>query len=194
MRITISGRPGAGKGSLKDMLSYEFKIPAYSMGDIRGMVAQEMGVDIDELNKIGEYDPNTDEKVDDMQRKLGEEETDLILEGRLSWYFVPNSFKIFLDVQEYIGAERILKSGRQDEIIEEDLDLEVKRLRERISSDCLRYQKWHGIDFSRPKKECFDCWIDTSFLSREEVFDKVVHEYVSYLKNFEGEVKNQQDN
>ena len=182
MIITISGRPGAGKGSLKDMVSYFLKFPGYSVGDLRGEMARRHGMDIDAFNKLGERDSETDKLMDEEQMKMGAEQTNFIMEGRLSWYFIPNSFKIFLDVEEHIGAERILKSKRTDEIIETDLDSEVARLRMRKESDCKRYQKWYNLDFSNPRKEWFDFWLDTSFLSQQEVFSEVMIRYSGYIQ------------
>ncbi|NCN22588.1 hypothetical protein GW934_03820, partial [Candidatus Falkowbacteria bacterium] len=49
-------------------------------------------------------------EVDEYQKKLGETEDNFIIEGRTSWYFIPNSLKIYLDVSLEEGAKRIFLS------------------------------------------------------------------------------------
>src|SRR3989338_8656535 len=99
MIITISGMPGSGKTTVANKIAKKLKLRHYSMGDLRGEVALKHGMNIDELNKLGEKKRWTDKEIDDYQRRLGKTQDNFIIDGRLSWYFIPKSIKIFLNVK-----------------------------------------------------------------------------------------------
>lgn len=107
MIISFSGVPGAGKSTIAKMLAQKLGWPRYYMGGLRRQKAKERGMTLEEYNKLGETDPSTDLEVDRYQEKLGKEKDDFIIEGRTSWYFIPHSLKIYLDVDLNKGSERI---------------------------------------------------------------------------------------
>jgi len=57
MIISISGTPGAGKGTLAKNLAAELGWPVFSMGDLRRQAAARRGMTLAEYNKLGETDP-----------------------------------------------------------------------------------------------------------------------------------------
>jgi cytidylate kinase len=96
------------------------------------------------------------------------------MEGRLSWYFMPNSFKIFLDCDPAEAAKRISasKDERPDEKVSSDLAEIQKTLESRKASDVRRYQKIYGIDYL--DKNHYDLVLDTTpFKSAEEAANRV---------------------
>ena len=174
MILTISGVPGSGKTSVGKILAERLGMPFYSVGGLRGKMALEQGLTVDELNAKGETDKSTDEPVDEYQKQLGQKEDNFVIEGRLSWHFIPHSFKVFLDCEPTEAARRILasKSERPDE----DLPTEVEEARlwleKRKTSDMLRYQTYYGLDYT--DKRNFDLAIDTTPLkSARETADLV---------------------
>ncbi len=177
MIITLSGLPGAGKSTLKNLLAERLGLKKYSMGDLRGKMAEDRGMTIDELNKLGETEAFTDKDVDEYQRKLGETEEDFVIDGRLSWYFIPKSFKVFLDVDPLVAAERILTDrkanpNRSDEPEYQSVEEVKNTIATRLASDQARYQKWYGIDFLNRSK--YDLVIDTSQIGTKETLGKVL--------------------
>ena len=164
MIISISGVPGSGKTSAAKILAHTLGMKFYSMGDLRGKLAQERGVTIDELNRLGETDPTTDTSVDDYQRELGKKEDNFVIEGRLSWYFIPDSFKVFLDCDPAEAAQRIFQArrrgGRNDEPKYASVNVARTEIEKRIASDILRYRKYYGVDYRDPKQ--FDLVLDTT--------------------------------
>ena len=113
MIITISGMPGSGKTTVAKLLAKRLGYEHYSMGDLRGKMAMERGISIDELNKLGEKESWTDKEADDYQKKLGETEDNFVTDGRTGFHFIPHSRKIFLKVDLRIGAERIKERARE---------------------------------------------------------------------------------
>lgn len=176
MIITLTGLPGSGKTTVVKHLSESLGVPWYSVGNLRGKMAKERGMTIDELNKLGESEAFTDKDVDDYQLTLGQSGKSFVIDGRLSWHFIPSSFKVFLDVDPEIGAKRIYqasqKGERGDEISYTSEDEVQDFIKKRVQSDVMRYQKYYQIDFLN--KENYDLIIDTSHLSPEETVRQIL--------------------
>lgn len=176
MTITITGVPGAGKSTVATMLSQRLKIPWYSMGDLRGKMATERGITIDELNAIGERKAFTDTDVDEYQAKLGREQDNFIMEGRLSWHFIPRSLKVFLDVDADEAAHRIFdaskKGLRPDEKPYASAQEVKERVAARLASDSRRYQKYYNVDYL--DRSNYDAVIDTTNKTPDEILSLIL--------------------
>lgn len=179
MIISLSGAQGSGKSTIAKKLAKHLNWPRYYIGGIRRKIAQERGLTLAEYNKLGESDPSTDLEIDDYQKELGKKEDNFIIEGRTSWYFIPHSFKIYLDVEEKEGAKRILEHLQEDNERNEDkglIDKEamLKSLAKRAKSDAYRYRKYYNIDVH--DKNHYDFVLDTTDLNIDEVFKHVMGE------------------
>lgn len=174
MKIAISGYPGSGKTTIGKMLAEELGLEFISIGNLRGKMATERGMTIEELNKLGETESWTDREVDEYQKKYGETHDDFVAEGRLAFYFIPDSIKVFLTVDPRLSAERIWKNPRPDEIKRESVEDEMKAISERVESDKKRYQKYYGVNPYDLKK--FDVAVDTSQLDANQVLQKILIE------------------
>lgn len=176
MIISISGAAGSGKSTIAKMLAEKLGWPRYYIGGIRRQKAKEKGMTLAEYNKLGETDPSTDFEVDEYQKELGEKSDNFIMEGRTSWYFIPNSFKIYFDVDEKEGAKRILKDLQNSQKRNEGENLKtledvLKSMRERKQSDIKRYKKYYNMNVYDKKN--YDYVLDTTNLSVKEVFSAV---------------------
>lgn len=177
MIVSISGQPGSGKSTVAKKLAKEFGLQRYYIGGIRRQMAKERGLTLQEFNRLGEKEDFTDKEVDQYQKKLGQTEDNFVIEGRTSCLFIPNSIKIFLEVDEKVGAERIFdhlkdKSAERNEGRNLDSVKDVLRSNQaRMKSDKARYLKWYQQDpFDRSH---YDCIIDTTDLSMEEEYQAV---------------------
>lgn len=180
MILSITGLPGSGKTTIVKLLSQKLEVPWYSVGDLRGKMAKERGMTIDELNRMGETEAFTDKDVDDYQKTLGESNESFVIDGRLSWYFIPTSYKIFLRVDPDVAAERIFTASQKGERTDEPLYASIEEAKQfienRIASDVRRYQKYYGVDFLDHKN--YDLVIDTSLMTPEEVVNRVIEDGV----------------
>ena len=176
MIVTITGVPGAGKSTIAKLISERLGYPWYSMGDLRGKMAQERGLTIDELNALGEEESFTDKDVDDYQTKLGKEQDDFVVDGRLSWHFIPHAKKIFLDVEPMEAARRVFEAAkdglRPDEKPFVSVEDTKERIAARLASDQRRYEKYYGIDYLN--RENYDLVVDTTHLTPDEIVDKIL--------------------
>ena len=171
MIVTISGVPGSGKTSVAYLLAEHLHVPYVSIGTIRGKMAMDRGITLDELNKLGETDQTTDTLADDEQKKIGERGEPCVVEGRLSWHFIPSSFKIFLTCDARTAAERIYlarqsQADRNDEILYTSIDEAQHWVEQRIASDIRRYASIYGVDYRDPSH--YDLIIDTTHLSNAQ--------------------------
>jgi len=176
MIITISGEAGSGKTTVGKLIAKFLGYNFYSMGDLRGKMATERGMTIDELNKLGEKEGWTDKQVDDYQKELGEKEDNFVIEGRLSWNFIPHSKKIFLYVNPEVGAWRIFLEPRKDEKKVKTIEEMVMYISQRRKSDIKRYQKYYRINPYNQKN--YDLVIDTSLKNPEEVRKEILKKVV----------------
>ena len=64
MIITISGKPGSGKSTVAKIIAAKLGLNKYSIGDLRGKMALDRGITIDELNEVGEKEDFTDKEAD----------------------------------------------------------------------------------------------------------------------------------
>jgi CMP/dCMP kinase len=184
MIITITGDPGSGKSTIGKKLEADLGYRRYYMGQIRRDAAKAKGMTLEEYNAYGEIHPETDVEVDDYQKKLGETEDNFIIEGRTSWFLIPQSIKIYIKVDPLEGARRILSDlstntarneGNNLHSLEDVLASNIKR----AQSDDVRYKKYYN-------KDCFDLTnydlvIDTTNLTPPEAYEKV-YQYIMERK------------
>lgn len=171
MIITIGGVPGSGKTTVAKLFATKHNMAFYSVGGLRAKLAHERGVTIDELNAIGETDKTTDTTVDDEQRRMGVEKDQFIIEGRLSWYFIPQSIKIFFTCDPLEGAKRVFyarqtSNDRSDEPVYASAEEAGRAIADRMASDARRYAKWYGVDYLDLSH--YDLVIDTTHLDGPE--------------------------
>jgi len=181
MIISFSGAPGSGKSTIAQMLADKLDWPRYYIGGLRREAAKKRGLTLEEYNRLGETDPRTDREVDEeYQLKLAETNADFVIEGRTSWYFLPQSLKIYLDVDLAEGAKRIFGNLQQKNNRNEADDLNswqavMESNKKRLESDKARYYKYYQIDVYDPKN--YDFYLDTTNLDQNQVF-KAVYEFV----------------
>lgn len=172
MILSISGVPGSGKTSAGKLVAQQLRMKFYSTGSLFRQMAEERGLTINELMKLGEEDITIHKSIDDAQRRLGTEEDQFVIEGRLSWHFIPHSFKILLlcDTREAARrtyeAKRAADNDRRVEANYQSIEETEKAIIERNASDILGYQKHYGINYLDPKH--FDVVIDTTTSSGPE--------------------------
>ncbi len=186
--ITIAGSLGSGKSSTSrrvvELLGYKF----HSNGDFMRAIASERGVSLEELSKISETDPTVDTALDDKNRELGQE-SDILIDSRLGFHFIPDAFKVSLELEPHIAAERILKDAevnpnRHKETKDKFDSVESisKSIEDRLASERKRYKELYGIEDHRAPSN-YDLVINTGALPLEAVANKIVEEYKKWLAN-----------
>jgi CMP/dCMP kinase len=179
MIITISGVPGAGKTTvgkqLADRLDYEF----LSGGDIRGEIAKKLGVTIDKLNELAKEDEEYHRKVDREWERIAKKEDNKVIDSWIAYHFIPNSFKVYLDVKAEEGAKRVYNNQRDDEEHQDSVEATQEMLRNRVESTSAFFKEKYKVDFE--DKLQYDLIIDTSDKTVEEVVGEIYHTIKEHL-------------
>src|SRR3989338_5419204 len=103
--ITLTGLPGAGKSSTADVVAEMLGYRRFSSGDFMRAIAKKHDVSLDEINRMAERDTTYDYEVDEMVRETGKK-NDIVIDSRLAFHWIPDSFKVFLKVDPHAAAER----------------------------------------------------------------------------------------
>jgi len=170
MIITLTGDMGSGKSTVGKMLAAEFGYKHYSSGDFMRELASQKGITLLELGEQAETADELDKKIDDRQVELGKIEDNFVIDGRLSWHFIPKSLKVYLKVNIDEGSKRIFNSKRKKE---HNLSLEdtKEKIILRKQSEIKRFKEYYGIDHTNESN--FDLVIDTTNISADQVKDKI---------------------
>ncbi len=169
MIISISGRPGSGKSTAGRLVAAKLGMKFYSMGDLRGKMAVDRGLTIFELNQSRE---DTDTPVDEKVVTMGKSEDNFVIDSRLAWHFIPQSFKIFIDVDPRVGAERVMQGARPDEPKYPSLEEAMRMLAAREENDRERYLRLYGVDHLDLTN--YDLVIDSTKTGKTEVVGQIL--------------------
>jgi len=176
MIITINGAPGSGKSTVAKKLAKKLNWPEFYGGGIRRLKAKSMGLTLAEYNKLGETDTSTDFGVDNYLKQIAKKHHNCIIESRTAWHLIPNSIKIYIDVDEKVGAKRVFAELKKHNRRNEDKELRsiqevLKSHQQRKLSDYKRYKKYYH--FNLYNKKNYDYILDTTDLTKKQVFDEV---------------------
>lgn len=172
MIVSISGRPGSGKSAVAIRVARRLGLTHVSAGDFMRQMAEERGMTILELSRTAEDGDSIDREIDARTVRLGEEGDDFVIDARLGWHFLPKSFKVFLEVDPNVAAQRIYGAGRAAEQENTDLEETRRAIESRIESEASRYHDYYGVDYADHAH--YDLVVDTSEKSVEEVVEVIV--------------------
>lgn len=179
-RISITGDLGSGKSTVADLLAEQFNVEHITLGKIQRAKAAEFGMTTCEFNKFIEGKPEYDKIFDDLQMAYEQREGGLILDSRLGFFFVPSTFSFYLSADPKVAAERILAEHRNNETYS-SVEEAIAKVAERRNSERLRFKDFYGVDILDMSN--YDCVIDTTFLTVEQVKEKMIEAYFkSYNK------------
>lgn len=164
MKITIFGMAGTGTSSTGKQLARELDFPFVSGGDMARLVAKELGLDLIELEELSKTDKKYDLLRDERLKQFGVENYNCVVEARLGWYAVPDSFKIKLTCSDEVRLHRIAKREQKSfEQVEQETHEREEAIRE-------RFLHYYNMDFDKETEdENFDLVIDTGKHNLEEV-------------------------
>jgi predicted cytidylate kinase len=171
MIITISGKAGSGKSTVAKELAEKLKLKHYSIGDLMRQIAKEKNISLIELSKLAEKDSSIDLELDKKQIDL-RDKNNFVIDGRLTAHFIPYAdLKVFLDCNDKVRAERILKNERKDEKSKNIKEL-IKKIDQREQSERKRFKKLYSVDYY--DKKLYNLIINTTNLSINEVVEKIM--------------------
>lgn len=179
--ITITGLPGSGKSSTADGVAHNLGYRRFSSGDFWRGIAHEKGLSVEELNTLAETDPSIDTLVDDAVRRAGEKDK-LVIDSRLAFHWIPDSFKVFLEIDPKTAAARAFahmqESGRVSQTAA-SVEEAYEKANARAASEALRYKRLYGVSYLDESQ--YDLVVDTTRNDLEGVIRIVTEAYREWL-------------
>ena len=167
MIITIGGLAGTGTTTAAELLSEKLDIPYISAGSVFREMAAEKGMSVLEFSEFAEGNDDIDKEIDKRQAEKAKSTDKLIIEGRLSAYFVENAdLRIWLVTPFDVRSKRI--SEREDKSVE----VAKNEIIIREKSEALRYMEIHNIDISN--MDIYDLIINTGTFNPEKVLEIII--------------------
>ncbi len=166
MIITIGGLAGSGTTTAADVLSKKIDIPFISAGSIFRDMAKEKEMSLIEFSKYAEDNTAIDIELDKRQSEIAKNSENLIVEGRLSAYFVEADLRIWLLAPLDIRAKRV--SNRESKSLE--VVIEETIIRE--ESEALRYLDIHNIDINN--FDVYDLVLNTNRFNPDSIAEIIL--------------------
>lgn len=179
--ISICGDLASGKGTVAKIISDDLNFGIYKNGEYFRSLAREHGMDVTSFNKYVESHPEIDIAIEKSAGDYASTHDNFIIDARLGWYAVPESFKVYLKVDLNESAKRAFndphrKSSENFATIEEQkADIE-----KRYKLENMRY--WNLYHVRKDDMSNYDLIIDTTKLTPREVADKIKEEYYKWLE------------
>ena len=182
MIITMSGKAWSGKGTISKLLAEKLWYEHISIGGIKRKLAHEMGLTISQFDVLWEKPENKEKfdlKYEEYQKNL-DVNSKIILDGRMAFYCQPDSFKLFLDVDDDEAARRIFNDknrvGDEYTSLEAVKEATIKRNNENIK----RFKDLYDIDISDMAN--YDLVVDTTDNHPEKVAEEIIKKFTEFQK------------
>ena len=184
--ITLSGKPGSGKSSTADRVAELLGYTRYSSGDFVRTIIRKRKITLREFNHLAEDHPEMDHEIDEELRKLRDEK-DIVIDSRLGFYWIPESFKVYLDLDSEVAMARIYRDANLNTLraqsgeVSQSMDEIVGQVEERTESERRRFKRLYGINPFNIQN--FDLIVDTSRHSPQTVALTVFDTYKKWLSS-----------
>jgi len=176
--ITIAGSLGSGKSSTAKAVAEALGYRHFSSGDLFRTIADERGESVEATNISAEVQKDIDYQVDTLLQDMGRTENKLVIDSRMAWHWMPDSFKVFLALDIDSAAERVfqdvLKKSRVSEEGSSVADVRAS-IERRFASEQKRYFSLYGVQPTDPKN--FDLVVETKDNDLKAVVDIVLKKY-----------------
>jgi len=167
--VTITGEIGSGVSTVTDELARALEYRKFSAGALFRNLALQYDMSVEKLNEYTKSNRVIDHEIDTLIRRLGKG-NEIVLDSRLGFYWIHDSFKVYLTADRDIAARRIYEdivNGRRKgekavSIIEATASIQTQN-----ESTKARYFRDYGIDISNTNS--FDLIIVTDDKTPKDV-------------------------
>ena len=173
--IVVSGDLGSGKSTVTTELARRLHLRRVSVGDLYRQMAQSRGMSALQLNLHAELDDAVDGYVDQLQQEIAKSDEQLVVDGRLAWFFFTDAFKVHLITDPVVAAGRVLSRPSDEVEAYSSLAEAIERLENRSESERIRFLTRYGADKNRLRN--YDLVCDTTSARSDEVVDRIIGAY-----------------
>jgi cytidylate kinase len=149
------------------LLSKELSLELISAGELFRAMAKERDLPLEQFSELAENNDEFDRWIDRKQREEAMKRENIIIEGRLSGFFVPHAdLKIWLKAPIEVRARRV--AGREKIAYEEALSA----MKSREQSEYMRYERYYGIHLD--DLSLYDLVIDSSRWNENAIVELIL--------------------
>ena len=169
--ISLSGDLASGKGTVSNILTADLNYGIYRNGEYFRKLAKEMGMDVTSFNVYVKEHPEIDRQIENSAAEYAKQNDNFVIDARLGWYAVPESFKVYLKVDLDVSAQRAFydekrKSTEKFNTVEEQKQDIIRR----YNYENERY--WNLYQIRKNDMSNYDLVVDTTDKTPEEVANK----------------------
>lgn len=179
--ISLAGDLAAGKGTVSKILIKDLDYGIYRNGEYARKLARDMGLDITSFNAYLVDHPEIDLQIEKSASEYAKDHDNFIIDARLGWYAVPESFKVYLRVDIDVAAQRAFndlnrKSSESFATVEE----QKADMQKRFEMENERY--WNLYHVRKEDMSNYDLVVDTTNMTPEEVAEEIKNKYKKWLE------------
>ncbi|NNL53801.1 MAG: DUF1538 family protein, partial [Woeseia sp.] len=178
--ITITGESGSGVSTVTARLAEALGYRKFSAGGLFRSLALQLDMSVEKLNKYTKSHQIVDQEIDALLRRLGEG-NEIVLDSRLGYHWIHNSFKVYLTIDPNIAARRIhedIMQGRRRAEVAVTILETTTSIEDQNESARERYFRTYGIDITNTSP--FDLVINTDKITAAEVAALIRQHYREY--------------
>lgn len=182
--ITIAGDHASGQGTLSNNLQTKLGYEIYRNGQYVRKLAAQKGMSIIDFQIYLNEHPDLDRTIEKSAAEYASTRNNLIIDAKLGWYAIPDSFKIYLKVDLGVSAKRAFEdTSRKNTEPFKSLEEAKEKILYRHKEETNRWQEEYGVN--RDDMSNYDLVVDTTNLTPEEVCNTVLIAYENWLQNQE---------
>ena len=140
-----------------------------------------MGLDITSFNSYLAEHPEIDLQIEKSASEYAQDHDNFIIDARLGWYAVPESFKVYLRVDIDVAAQRAFNDAKRKST-ENFATVEEQKadMQKRYKLENERYWKLYQV--RKDDMSNYDLVIDTTNLTPDEIANTIITEYKKWLE------------
>lgn len=178
--ISISGELASGKSTIINILLNELNYGIYRNGEYFRKLAKEKNMSVTEFNEYVENHPEIDRQIENSAAEYAKDHDNFIIDARLGWYAVPESFKVYVIVDIDEASKRAFyDENRKDTESFNTIEEQKEDMLKRYKLENERYFNLYNIH--KEDLSNYDYVIDTTNITPKEAADKIKDEYFKWL-------------
>lgn len=178
--ISIAGDLSSGKTTVTSLMQEALGYEIYRNGEYFRKLAADMGMSVTEFNVYVKDHPEIDRQIEQSAKEYAATRENLIIDARLGWYAVPDSFKIYLRVDIDEAAKRAYDDPNRKKTENlSSVEAQKADMIKRFNLENERYFNLYGVH--KEDMANYDFVLDTTNLTPEEVNSKIIEAYEKWL-------------
>lgn len=178
--ISIAGELASGKGVISTIMAERLNYGIYRNGEYFRKLAKEHNMDVTNFNIYVKEHPEIDFEIERSASEYAKTHEKFIIDARLGWYAVPESFKVYLTVDIDEAARRAFNDEKRKQTEKfETLEEQKQDLIKRYQLENERYWKIYKV--RKEELSNYDFILDTTKGNPEKLAKEIINAYQRWL-------------